>query len=197
MSGARIAAALAAAAALGFFGFRFFSAAHDSAARTRSAACRALQPDSVPAALKDREAPDFELADATGKKVSLRSLRGRPVLLNFWATWCPPCVDEVPSLEDLAKRLEKSDAVLLAVSVDDDWNALRRFFPQGSKMSVVLDTTKEVPKKYGTDKFPETYLVKVNAQGEGQILYHFVNKRDWGHPAANRCIEAHLPGAGS
>src|SRR5262245_23115427 len=76
-------------AAIAFVAVRFFAGAHDTLARTRQNACRALAPDAVPAALADRDAPDFELPDASGKKVSLRAQRGHPVMVNFWATWCP------------------------------------------------------------------------------------------------------------
>src|SRR5437867_4106363 len=95
------------AGVMALLGARFVSGVRDTNQRTRENACRALNPDPVPAALAGREAPDFELADPTGRKVSLRSLRGRPILLNFWIANCPPCEKEAPSLEDLARQLEK------------------------------------------------------------------------------------------
>ena len=79
-----------------------------------------------------QEAPDFELQDATGQKLSLRSLRGKPVLLNFWATWCAPCVEEMPSLENLAGRVGDSLHVV-TVSVDEDWETVKKFFPRGHR----------------------------------------------------------------
>ena len=122
---------------------RFFEATHDGIANARANACRALSPDPVPAVLQNREAPDFQLPDASGKMVSLSAQRGHPVLVNFWATWCPPCVEEVPSMEDLARRLEKTDIRMLAVSVDDSWDAVRQFFVKGTKMGVLLDLSQE------------------------------------------------------
>ena len=118
--------------------------------------------------------------------MSLSAQRGHPVLLNFWATWCPPCVDEVPSLEDLARKLDGTDLRLLAVSVDDDWAAIRRFFPKGSSIGVLLDTSHDIPKKFGTDKFPETYLI----DAAGRVRYYFINKRDWSRPEAVACLES-------
>ena len=79
--------------------------------------------------------------------MSLNQQRGHPVLLNFWATWCPPCVDEVPSLEDLARRLDGTDMRMLAVSVDDDWDTIRRFFAKGSDIGVLLDASHDVPEE--------------------------------------------------
>ena len=93
----------------------------------------------MPASLRNGAPPDFQLPDATGRTVSLSQQKGHPVLVNFWATWCPPCVDEVPSIEDLARRLKGTDMRMLAVSVDDDWDQIRRFFAKGSDIGVLLD----------------------------------------------------------
>jgi cytochrome c biogenesis protein CcmG, thiol:disulfide interchange protein DsbE len=174
------------ALAIAFVGARFLGAVHDSVARTRGGACAALQPDPLPAVLQTGPTPDFQLPDAGGRSVSLSAQRGHPVLLNFWATWCPPCVDEVPSLEDLARKLDGTDLRLLAVSVDDDWSAIRRFFPKGSSIGVLLDTSHDVPKKFGTDKYPETYLI----DAAGRVRYYFINKRDWSRPEAVACLES-------
>ncbi|HVZ88962.1 MAG TPA: TlpA disulfide reductase family protein [Polyangia bacterium] len=174
------------ALAVAFVAARFVAGAHDTMARTRGGACTALQPDPVPAFLQNGPAPDFKLQDATGHTVSLSEQRGHPVLVNFWATWCPPCVEEVPSLEDLARRLDGTDLRLLAVSVDDDWGTIRRFFPHGSAMGVLLDTSHEIPKKFGTEKFPESFLV----DAAGHVRYYFINKRDWARPEAVACMES-------
>ncbi|HXU79844.1 MAG TPA: TlpA disulfide reductase family protein [Polyangia bacterium] len=163
----------------------FFRAAGDTAEATRGNACRTMNPDPVPAALRHQDAPDFELPDVTGKKWSLKSLRGRPVLLNFWATWCPPCVEEMPSMEDLARSVGDR-AVVLAVSVDEDWDALRRFFPRGTPLSVLLDQSKATAKRYGTEKYPESYLIGA----DGEVKHYFINTRKWGEPEAAACLES-------
>jgi cytochrome c biogenesis protein CcmG/thiol:disulfide interchange protein DsbE len=173
-------------AAISFVAVRFFAGAHETLSRTRDGSCRALGPDLVPAALQGREAPDFQLPDASGQTISLRSQRGHPVILNFWATWCPPCVDEVPSIEELARRIDGTDLRMLAVSVDDEWSPVRRFFPKGTKIGVLLDPERKVAKSYGTDKFPETYLI----DAEGRVRYYFINKRDWSRPEAFACLES-------
>jgi peroxiredoxin len=180
-----LAAVLIVAAAAGLVATLFFRAAGDTAAATRGNACRTLNPDPVPAALRNQDAPDFELPDVTGRRWSLRSLRGRPVLLNFWATWCPPCVEEMPSMEDLARNVGDK-AVVLAVSVDEDWDTLRRFFPKGTPLSVLLDQSKALPKRYGTEKYPETYLIGA----DGRVKHYFVNTRKWGEPEAALCLES-------
>ena len=159
-------------------GARFFAAAADTLSRTRENACRAFTPDPVPTALLHVDAPNFELPDAAGHTVSLREQKGHPVLVNFWATWCPPCVEEVPSLEAMAANIEGTDLRILAVSVDDDWAAIRKFFVKGTKIGVLLDKDHTVPKTFGTTQYPETYFV----DSAGQVRYYFANRRDWSKP---------------
>src|SRR4029079_17775076 len=171
--------------AMVFVAVRFVGGARDTLARTRDGACVALQPDPLPEALRTAT-PDFQLPDATGHTVSLSQQRGHPVLLNFWATWCPPCVDEVPSLEDLAQRLKGTDMRMLAVSVDDEWDQIRRFFAKGSDIGVLLDKSHDIPKKFGTEKFPETFMI----DSAGRLRYYFINKRDWSRPEAVACLES-------
>jgi peroxiredoxin len=172
-------------AAVALVSVQFLRAADETAETTRSNACRAMKPDAVPAALLNREAPDFELADHTGKKWSLAKLRGRPVLLNFWATWCPPCAEEMPGMEDLSRKVG-DQAVVLAVSVDENWDLVSRFFPRGTPLSIVLDESKELPKKYGTEKYPESFLI----DPQGRVRHYFINTRKWGEPEAVQCLES-------
>jgi cytochrome c biogenesis protein CcmG/thiol:disulfide interchange protein DsbE len=172
--------------AIGFVSVRFFSAAASTLASTRENACRSLTPDPIPAALQNVEAPNFELPDAQGRMVSLRSQKGHPVAVNFWATWCPPCVEEVPSLEAMANTLEGTDLRLLAVSVDDDWDTIRRFFVKGTKIGVLLDKSHNIPKTFGTTQYPETYFL----DGQGHVRYYFANLRNWSKPEAVACLES-------
>ena len=111
--------------AMTFVAVRFVGGARDTLARTRDGACVALQPDPLPEVLRNGARPISSCPTPRGRMVSLSRQRGHPVLVNFWATWCPPCVEEVPSMEELARRLDGSDMRLLAVSVDDDWDTIR------------------------------------------------------------------------
>jgi peroxiredoxin len=182
----RLLPAVITALVMAFIVVRFVSGARDTLARTRDGACVALQPDPLPEALRNGAVPDFQLPDASGRTVSLSQQKGHPVFLNFWATWCPPCVDEVPAIEDLARRLKGTDMRMLAVSVDDDWDKIRRFFAKGSDIGVLLDTSHDIPKKFGTEKYPETFLI----DAAGRIRYYFINKRDWSRPEAVACLES-------
>ena len=118
--------------------------------------------------------------------MSLSQQRGHPVLLNFWATWCPPCVDEMPSLEDLAAACDGTDMRMLAVSVDDELGPDPPFLRKGSDIGVLLDTSHDIPKKFGTEKYPETFMI----DAAGRVRYYFINKRDWSRPEAVACLES-------
>ena len=172
--------------AIALVAVQFFAATGEALVRTRAAACRALSPDPLPPSLQSRDAPDFELPDAEGRKISLRSQRGHPVFLNFWATWCPPCTEEMPSLERLAAGLEGSDIRTLAVSVDDTWAPVKSFFTHGTRLGVLLDPSRDVPKSYTTEKFPETFLI----DAQGHVRHYFINKRDWSKPEVIACLES-------
>jgi len=182
----RLLPAVLTALAMAFIAVRFVGGARETLARTRDGACAALQPDPLPEVLRSGAPPDFQLPDAAGRTVSLSQQKGHPVFLNFWATWCPPCVDEVPAIEDLARRLKGTDMRMLAVSVDDDWDKIRQFFAKGSDIGVLLDTSHDVPKKFGTEKYPETFLI----DAAGRVRYYFINKRDWSRPEAVACLES-------
>ena len=148
-----------------------------------------------------RPAPDFQAQDYTGKMVNLSAYRGKVVLLNFWASWCPPCVQEMPAMDKLQRRFSSGaggDLVVLAVSSDDSWQDIRDFFDTGTAMTVLWDPAAApqangaqagskvgaLSMAYGTDKLPESYLI----DRDGNIRYYVVNTRDWDSPDAQRCI---------
>ena len=171
-------------AAAAFLAVSFLQAAGARARSMRVEACRSLGPQTMTKVSPGQEAPDFEGRDASGKKWSLRALRGKPVLLNFWATWCAPCVEEVPSLENLARR-SADRLTVLAVSVDEDWETVKKFFPKGTGLSVLLDESKEIPKKFGTEKYPETFLI--DSQGRLSQMFH---QAKWDSAEAALCLES-------
>jgi peroxiredoxin len=100
-------------------------------------------------------APEFDLELIGGGRVSLASLRGKTVLVDFWATWCPPCVLEVPELNALAKELEGSDARVLAISVDSLVpEELAHWLREHEVHYPVAQADTELAAKYGADAFP-------------------------------------------
>ena len=131
-------------------------------------------------------APSFTLADRSGRQVSLEELRGKVVFLNFWATWCGPCREEMPSLARLAGQIDGQDAVFVAVSVDEGWEAVDGFVGERPMpFTMLLDRDQSVAGAYGTRKFPESYVIG----REGQLLYKVVGARDWDATAARKLLE--------
>ncbi len=130
-------------------------------------------------------APEFRLADLeSGEPVPLSSYRGRVVLLNFWATWCKPCEDEMPSMEALYRSLAGQAFELVAVSVDDDVELVRAFRSRhGLSFPILLDPARAAADAYQTFRFPETFLI----DAEGRVIQRYVGPRDWSGPEyANR-----------
>lgn len=120
-------------------------------------------------------APEFTVQDDE-RKVALSDLHGKIVVLNFWATWCPPCVDEMPSLVHLQQRLKDKGVTVLAVSVDVDEGAYRRFLKDHNiDLLTVRDPDHKSSNLYGTFKFPETYII----DRDGKMRRKFIGEVDW------------------
>jgi cytochrome c biogenesis protein CcmG, thiol:disulfide interchange protein DsbE len=123
-------------------------------------------------------APDFTVQDAQSK-VTLSQLRGQVVVLNFWATWCAPCVEELPSLVEMQRRLRAKGVTVVAVSVDVDDNAYRQFVKAHEvNLLTVRDPDQKSNGLYGTSKFPETYVI----DRSGVVRRKFIGAVDWTEP---------------
>lgn len=126
-------------------------------------------------------APEFRLPAPDGRLVSLSDHRGKVVMVHFWATWCPPCVEEMPTLDALYRSLQGKDFEVLAVSVDE--RGVDAVVPFLSKnrlgLPALLDPRRSIASLYGTYKFPETYLV----DREGIVRHKVIGARDWSVPA--------------
>ena len=122
-------------------------------------------------------APDFEVpALSTGTPISLEGLRGQVVLVNFWATWCKPCEDEMPAMERLYRRLQPAGFELLAVSVDDDPAVVEQFRDRlGVSFPIAMDSSQEVSRLYQTTGYPESLLI----DREGRVVERYIGPKDW------------------
>jgi len=124
----------------------------------------------------DKAAPDFTVSDGT-RTVHLADYRGKVVLLNFWFSSCPPCLEELPSLEALHQQMPQ--VVILAVSVDEDPEEYRAFLQRHPLTFVTVDDPeKRVNALYGTQQFPETYVIDRN----GLIRRKFISAQQWNNP---------------
>ncbi len=118
-----------------------------------------------------REAPDFALKSSTGENLRLSEYRGDVVMVNFWATWCGPCRQEMPLLEELFSRYERVGFTLLGVNIDDDpRRAMAMAQELGVTFPVVFDNTKEVSKLYDVNAMPVTVLV--DKEGRVRHVHH-------------------------
>ncbi len=131
-------------------------------------------------------APEFRLSALDGKQMGLSDYRGKVVMVHFWATWCPPCVEELPTLERIYRSFAGRDFELLAVSVDEGGVETVTSFMQRNKLTlpVLLNPGGSVAKSYGTFKFPETYLL----DRSGVVRYKMIGAADWSLPANVKAI---------
>lgn len=129
-------------------------------------------------------APDFTVQDSD-RSVTLSQLHGKVVVLNFWATWCPPCVEEMPSLVQMQKKMRDKGVVVLAISDDDDASDYNKFLKDYHvDLLTVRDAGRRtdtgviasVSSRYGTFKVPETYII----DRDGIVRRKFIGAVDWG-----------------
>ncbi len=130
----------------------------------------------------DRTAPDFELKDQHGKTWKLSDQRGKTVVMNFWTITCAPCVEEMPSLEQLALIAEdRKDVEVVAITTDKNWSEVQHLFKPDSKLKVLFDPEKKVVRdKFGTKLYPETWVI----DPKGVLRVRVDGARDWSAPIA-------------
>jgi peroxiredoxin len=125
---------------------------------------------------KDTAAPDFTLVDLAGRRISLKELKGKVVFLNFWATWCGPCREEMPMMEMLHREFKDQGLAVVAVNFREDKQAVRSFFDElGITFQVLLDPEGEVCDRYGVFSLPLTYLI----DRDGRFIGKAIGIRPW------------------
>jgi cytochrome c biogenesis protein CcmG, thiol:disulfide interchange protein DsbE len=125
-----------------------------------------------------KQAPDFTVKDAD-RSVTLSEYKGKIVLLNFWASWCAPCIEEMPSLVQLQQRWKDKGVVVLAVSTDVDDAGYHKFIRDHNiDLLTVRDNDNRSNALYGTFKFPETYVI----DRDGKIRRKFIGAINWNSP---------------
>jgi len=139
-------------------------------------------------------APDFAVPDLSGQAVRLSALRGKVVVLNLWTTWCPPCREEMPSMERLYQQLRNRDFQLLAVSQDEDGRRVVEPFVKDMKLSfpVLIDPEHQVGDRYGVWGYPETFII----DRTGHVAERVIGPRDWASAESVSALESLLSAAG-
>jgi len=133
-------------------------------------------------------ASNFELQDMDEEKVKLSDYRGKVVLLNFWATWCPPCIREMPSMERLHQQVDAEDFKVIAVNQMEDVDQVFAFTGQleiDPTFAILFDSTSEVSRDYAVRGLPTTYLI----DKEGNIRYRAVGGREFDHAEVIKTIK--------
>lgn len=152
----------------------------------------AAAPDMLPVAERNvvklgEPAPNFRLRDLNGQMVSLSDLRGKVVLLNFWATWCGPCRVEMPAMEELYRTFSRNDFEILAVSTDAQGASVTRPFQQENHLTfpILHDADYRVGLTYGARSLPMTFMV----DRQGIVRHQIFGARDWAAAEAHQLVQ--------
>jgi peroxiredoxin len=124
-------------------------------------------------------APDFTIKDQSGKEIKLSDFRGQLVFLNFWATWCVPCIDEMPDMEVVNREFKDRKFKMIAVSVDTDWDVVSDFYKEHHlTLPTYLDPGRKVYTAYHATGVPETFIMDRN----GYVVKYIIGPRKWADP---------------
>jgi cytochrome c biogenesis protein CcmG, thiol:disulfide interchange protein DsbE len=135
------------------------------------------------ASLAGTRAEDFAL-QLNGKPIHLSDLRGKVVVLNFWGSWCPPCIEETPALNRLQQHIASRNALVLGVAADEDQAAYEKFLRDHGVMfqtyrdPATRDNRSPIAESYGTTMVPETYIIG----RDGKIQRKIIGMQDWDSP---------------
>jgi cytochrome c biogenesis protein CcmG/thiol:disulfide interchange protein DsbE len=124
-------------------------------------------------------APNFTVTAENGRSVSVKDFGGKLLLVNFWATWCPPCVDEIPGLNEMYRQLGPKGLVIVAISQDKDENAYKQFLEKNPlAFLTVRQPSQDIQLSYGTIQIPESYLIDRN----GRVIEKYISSQLWASP---------------
>jgi cytochrome c biogenesis protein CcmG/thiol:disulfide interchange protein DsbE len=135
------------------------------------------------------KAPGFSIATDAGRTVTLSDFGGKLLVLNFWATWCPPCIEEIPSLDQFQKQFADKGVVVLGVSVDQNPGAYRNFLSRAKvAFQTARDPESKISSEYGTFKYPETYIIN----RDGRVVEKVIGPANWTDEAIVTRVKALL-----
>ncbi len=122
--------------------------------------------------------PNIALQDESGRTYRISDFKGNLLFLNFWATWCPPCIQELPLMDAVNQRLKAKNFTMIAISVDDSWSKVREFYSSLSRppsFLVLLDPKGQLTSGLGVSKFPETMLI----DSQGRLIKKYIGAWNW------------------
>ncbi|WP_296804709.1 TlpA disulfide reductase family protein [Thiocapsa sp.] len=145
-----------------------------------SAVVTADEPQTLTPMSKDIQAPAFDLQGPAGEPQRLLDHRGKPVILNFWATWCPPCRAEMPSMQRAHEDLADEGISVIAVNVGEDAETIERFLSETDvDFPIPMDVDSEVVQSYPVKGLPTTFVI----DPEGRFAFSATGEREWDDPA--------------
>ncbi|MFN9919912.1 MAG: TlpA family protein disulfide reductase [Acidobacteriota bacterium] len=125
------------------------------------------------------QATAFQVKTDQGRAISIAEFPGKVLVLNFWASWCKPCVDEMSSLNEFSKRMEKEGVTVLGISVDHDEARYRKFLKDANiAFQTYRDEKADIAASYGTYKYPETYII----DKQGKVVEKIIGEEFWLNP---------------
>lgn len=143
----------------------------------------------LPVAKVGSPAPDFELQDTNGKIWKLSDLKGQVIFVNFWATWCPPCREEMPSMQELYEAMPRERFKMLTILSNDDPTLAVNFIAKvGATFPVLLDPLSKTSNAYGLTGVPETYIV----DKQGILRQKYLGPRNWSSSEAKQLIMTYI-----
>jgi cytochrome c biogenesis protein CcmG, thiol:disulfide interchange protein DsbE len=135
--------------------------------------------ETAPQMVEGSTVPDWSFSNRQGRSLSFGQLRGKVLLINFWATWCPPCLEELPSLDSLRQTIASQPILLFAFSADTSWEPIDKLMsPNGYGITVYADFQRTLATRFGTLKYPETYIV----DKKGIIRLKVIGPTNWMAP---------------
>lgn len=135
---------------------------------------------------EDKAFPELVLTDLKGTQVSTQAFRGKLLVLNVWASWCPPCRKEMPSLERLSKAVDDGHIVVVGMSIDGDAKVARDFLSQnGITFRNFIDAEKKIADALGVHAYPETFLIAP----DGKLVRKIMGEQDWSSPAMLQVLD--------
>lgn len=124
-------------------------------------------------------APDFAVTTERSSRVTLKDFQGRVLVLNFWASWCGPCIEETPSLNEFQRALQGSGVAVLGISIDRDEQAYRGFLKRfGVRFETARDPERKISSEYGTFQIPESYIIDKTGRVAGKVI----SNQNWMDP---------------
>jgi thiol-disulfide isomerase/thioredoxin len=134
-----------------------------------------------------RQAPEFSLKDHLGHDHTLQEARVKLIIVHFWASWCPPCLKEIPDLIEFAQEWKDKPIQVFAVSLDENWENAEKVVISSKlpgNFTSLIDLTGKVPEAYGTYQYPETYLL----DGNGKIIVKWIGAQPWNTPGMQKAL---------